>query len=207
MTDQISRRRCMGAILAGGRAARFGGRAKGLERIAGTRMIDRVARALRDSCDDVVLVANDEAASSWLPGVPVVRDRRPGTGALGGLHAALVHADDAILVLAWDAPFVPAGLLRALRDAGEFEDADAAVPLSDSAWGFEPLCAWYGPRCRPAIEGAMDAGSCAAGGWQSAVSTIRVDPSAWGDPGVLFFNVNTTDDLGRAQRLAPVPES
>ncbi|NUS97800.1 MAG: NTP transferase domain-containing protein, partial [Gemmatimonadaceae bacterium] len=36
-----------GAILAGGRASRLGGRAKGLEVVSGRRMVDRVHDALR----------------------------------------------------------------------------------------------------------------------------------------------------------------
>jgi molybdopterin-guanine dinucleotide biosynthesis protein A len=200
-------RRCTGAILAGGRATRFGGAAKGLEQVGGRRIIDRVADALREACDDLMLVANDDAAGSWLSGVRVVRDVRPGAGALGGIHAALSASDDAVLVLSWDAPNVPGGLLRALREAGEFDDADAAVPSSASPWGFEPLCAWYGPHCRAAVERALDAGENHAGGWQSGVATLRVDASPWGDPNWLFFNVNTAEDLVRAQYFLPVPHA
>jgi molybdopterin-guanine dinucleotide biosynthesis protein A len=200
------RRHCTGAILAGGRAARLGGRAKGLERVGGVRILDRVADALREACDEVLLVANDDAAAAWLPGVRIVRDVRPNAGALGGIHAALANAPDAILALSWDSPFVPGALLRALRDAGELDDADAAVPSSDSPWGFEPLCGWYGPRCRAAVERALDAGEREAGGWQAGVLTLRMDASAWGDPGWLFFNVNSADDLVHAQSLVPVPK-
>ena len=194
-------RRCTGAILAGGRATRFGGTAKGLERIGGERIIDRVADALREACDDVVLVANAGDAATWLPGVPVIGDLRTGVGALGGVHAALLQAADAVAVLSWDAPFVPGALMRALRAEGEAGDADAAMPSSDSPWGFEPLCAWYGPRCRAAIERQLDAGDRRAGGWQGAVRTVRVDAGPWGDPRILFFNVNTPEDLVRARLL------
>jgi len=200
-----ARRRCTGAILAGGRSTRFGGAAKGLERVLGERMIDRVARALGEACDDVILVANDARASTWLPGVPVVPDVRAGAGALGGIHAALVHAADAALVLSWDSPFVPGGLLRALRDAAELDDADAAVPASGSPWGFEPLCAWYGPRARAAIERRLDARDFRSGAWQDDVLTLRLDATPWGDPNWLFFNVNTVEDLVRAQHFLPLP--
>ena len=80
---------CTGVILAGGQATRFGGVPKGLARVHGERIIDRVAGALRESADDLLLVANDAAAASWLPGVRVECDLRPGLGSLGGLHSAL----------------------------------------------------------------------------------------------------------------------
>lgn len=195
--------RCTGAILAGGRAARFGGVAKGLERVGGVRIIDRVAGALAGHCDELIVVANDAGARAWLPGVRVIADRRPGAGALGGLHAALSEARDALLVLAWDAPFVPDGLMRALREAGERAGADAAVPLSDSPLGFEPLCAWYAAACRAAVERHLDAGDLRAGGWQDEVRTVRIDASPWGDPGEIFFNVNSSADLAAADSMAP----
>ncbi|MFM8780507.1 MAG: molybdenum cofactor guanylyltransferase, partial [Gemmatimonadota bacterium] len=83
---------CTGVILAGGGATRFGGRPKGLELVAGERIIDRVARALRMVTDDLLLVANAPDAARWLPGVRTVADVRLGEGALGGLHAALTCA-------------------------------------------------------------------------------------------------------------------
>jgi molybdopterin-guanine dinucleotide biosynthesis protein A len=189
---------CTGAIIAGGRATRFGGAAKGLESVGGVRIIDRVASALRESCDDLIIVANDTSASAWIPGVRVAADAREGAGPLGGIHAALAGERGAALVLAWDSPFVPGALLRALRTAGERAGADAAVPVSHSLWGFEPLCAWYSARCLPAIERRIEAGDLRASGWQDDVTTIRVDASPWGDPDEIFFSVNSSSDLAMA---------
>lgn len=93
---------CTGVILAGGGATRFGGRPKGLELVAGERIIDRVARALRMVTDDLLLVANAPDAARWLPGVRTVADVRPGEGALGGLHAALTCAADDVRVATVD---------------------------------------------------------------------------------------------------------
>jgi molybdopterin-guanine dinucleotide biosynthesis protein A len=194
---------CTGAIIAGGRATRFGGMAKGLERVGGVRIIDRVAAALGESCDEVIIVANEPAARGWIPGTRVVADVRPGAGALGGVHAALADAREAVLVLAWDSPFVPGGLMRALRDAGETAGADAAVPLSNSPLGFEPLCAWYRAACRATVERHLDSGDLRAGGWQDEVAAVRLDASPWGDPDEIFFNVNTAADLAMADSRIP----
>ena len=169
--------------------------------MGGTRIVDRARAALVEATDDLLLVANDDAAAAWLPGVALARDVRPGSGALSGLHTALAVAQGDVLVLPWDAPFVPPALLRALRDAGELADADAAVPTSASPWGFEPLCAWYTPACQSAIERHLDATDYRAGGWQRDVRTVHVDVSQWGDPAVLFLNVNTRADLVRAEQL------
>lgn len=194
---------CTGVILAGGAASRYGGLPKGLERVAGRRIIDRVAGALEAVTDALLLVANDPAADTWLPGVPVARDRVPNAGGLGGIHAALHAAHAPVLVVAWDMPFVPPGLLLRLRELGDF--ADVAVAESDSRRGVEPLCAFYAPGCLPAIERALAAGDRRVVGFHEFVRVARLpasDVAAFGDPGLIFMNVNTPDDLTRAEAHA-----
>jgi len=200
MTRSPVTARCTGALLAGGPATRYGGRPKGLERVDGVRIIDRVAAALRGAADDLVLVANDVAASTWLPGVRVVSDVRPGAGSLGGIHAAIVRTGTPVLVAAWDMPFVPPALLIALRTLGE-QGFDAAVPESNSPRGLEPLCAYYTPACVGAIEHHLDLGDRRVIAFYGDVHLARLDAAAvagFGDPARLFLNVNAPDDLIRA---------
>ena len=196
-------RRVTGVVLAGGLATRYDGRAKGLERVGGRRILDRVAAALADAADELLLVANDPAAGEWLPGVRVAADVRPRAGSLGGIHAALVHAGGPALVVAWDMPFVTAPLLRALRELGD--DADAVVPESDSKRGLEPLCAFYGPACVPAIERRLDAGDRRVIAFYDDVRLRRLDAAAvarFGDPALLFLNVNSPAELALAEAHA-----
>lgn len=201
---------CTGVILAGGGATRYGGLPKGLERVGGERIIDRVAKALRAVTDDLLLIANDPGAGDWLPGVRVAADARPGEGALGGLHAALTHADGDIVLVAWDMPFVSASLLGTLRARGEghgsHDEADAVLPESDgSRRGVEPLCAWYSARCLPAVTAALDAGDRRVIAFHDAVRTVRLgidDVRAFGDPARLFANVNSPGELAAAEAIA-----
>jgi molybdenum cofactor guanylyltransferase len=191
---------CTGVVLAGGAASRYGGLPKGLERVAGRRIIDRVADALREVTDDLLLVANDPGAESWLPGVPVQRDIVPNAGGLGGIHAALHAANQPVLIVAWDMPFVPAALLARLRELGD--GVDVAVPESGSRRGVEPLCAFYAPACLPAIERSLADGDRRVVGFHEHVRVARLpagEVSAFGDPELLFMNVNTPDDLTRAE--------
>ncbi|HUF28864.1 MAG TPA: molybdenum cofactor guanylyltransferase [Gemmatimonadaceae bacterium] len=194
---------CTGVILAGGQATRYGGAAKGLERVGGRRIVDRVADALSGCTSSLLVIANDPAADSWLPGVPCEGDIRPGAGGLGGIHAALVHAGTAVLVVAWDMPFVPPTLLESLRAAGE--TADAAAPESGSRRGIEPLCAYYAPSCLPAIERRLDAGDRRVIGFHEEITLVRLpaaEVARHGDPALLFLNVNSPDDLALAERHA-----
>lgn len=194
---------CTGVILAGGRASRYDGAPKGLEQVAGRRIIDRVADVLRETCDDLLLIANAPDASNWLAGVRTASDVRPDEGSLGGIHAALHHAGRSVLVMAWDMPFVPAGLLRHLRQLGE--GADVAIPESGSKRGVEPMCAWYAPACLKAIEARLEAGDRRVISFFDDVQVRRMSSetiAGFGDPEVLFMNVNTPEDLRLAEAHA-----
>ena len=192
-----------GVILAGGLSTRYGGLPKGLERVRGVRIIDRVRAALEPVVDDLLLIANDEQAAGWLPGVRCEGDVLRDVGSVAGIHAALAHAGTPVLVVAWDMPFVSDGLLRTIRDAGR--DADAAVPESDSRRGLEPLCAYYSPACTAAIERRITAGDRRVIAFYDDVRVARIPAevvSRFGDPALLFMNVNTPEERARAEAYA-----
>ena len=154
-----------------------------------------------------LLIANAPDAAQWLPGIAAYPDVLPGQGYLGGILTAVEHAAP-VLCVAWDMPFVPAGLLQEL--AGLLEAADAALPESDSRRGLEPLCAAYGAACGPAIRAAIARGDQRAVGFHEEIRLARLPRERvlqYGDPGVVFFNVNTPQDLTRAEALCRVPGS
>ena len=194
--------RCTGAILAGGRASRFGGAPKGLQQVGGRPIVERAAAALREASDALIVVANDVDLGGALPDARVVSDVVHGAGSLGGIHAALAHAGTAVLVVAWDMPFVPASLLRELRATGEAAGVDAVVPEGLGRHGLEPLCAWYAPACLPALVARLDAGERQAISFLSDLRVRRFELErvrAHGDPAIVFLNVNTPADLEAAE--------
>jgi molybdopterin-guanine dinucleotide biosynthesis protein A len=192
-----------GAILAGGGATRFGGKPKGLEQVGGERILDRLADQMRTALGaPPLLVANAPDAPSWRPDLRVVADVRPGLGSLGGIYTAVTEAPAPVVCVAWDMPFVSAALIRRLAE--RLGDCDAALPQSDGRRGVEPLCAGYGPACRDAIAASLDAGDLRAIGFHARIR-VGILPLAeverLGDPALLFFNVNTADDLAHADEL------
>ena len=192
-----------GVVLAGGRSTRYGGVPKGLELVNGRRIIDRVRDALEPVVNDLLLIANDPDGPTWLPGVRCESDVLRDVGSVAGIHAALVHARTPVLVVAWDMPFVPAGLLAALRDAGA--TADAAVAESDSRRGVEPLCAYYSRSCATAIERRVAAGDRRVVAFYDDVRVARVPAeqvARYGDPALLFMNVNTPEERVLAEAHA-----
>ena len=197
------RARCTGVILAGGASTRFGGHAKGLEIVGGRTIVDHVARALGPVTDDLLLVANAPDARLWLPNVRVERDVRSERGSLVGVHSALSHANSAVLLVAWDMPFVSTQLLNVLRREGEANDC-AVVP--ETSRGVEPLCAYYPDTALDVAARLLDAGEMRLGAFVDALPHVRrlgaPRLSAFGDSEKIFLNVNDRESLERARAIA-----
>lgn len=187
------------AILAGGRASRFGGRDKSALIVEGLSILDRQMAALTQVADDVMLVVGDQTPPPRAD-VRIVRDRVTASGPLGGLDAALAAArHDALVLLACDMPFVTARLLEHLLALTS--GADAVVPRTER--GYHPLCAAYTRACQPAIAVRLDRGQLRMVDFLADVR-VRVvggdELAALGDHHRLLANINTPaehEGLGR----------
>jgi molybdopterin-guanine dinucleotide biosynthesis protein A len=193
-----------GAIIAGGPASRLGGVAKPFLNVGGRTIAERQLALLRPALARVLVVANDPALWAAM-GVEVVPDRFAKVGPLGGIHAALAALGnddcDAVVCLAGDLPFVTPALIAALRDRAPSADAVAAR----TAGGIEPLCSRYARAVFPSVDARVRAGELAVhafleGGavdWIEGADLAALDPD-----GISFFNVNTPEDLRRAEEIA-----
>lgn len=188
--------RISAAILAGGRARRFGGADKAALVIDGRRILDRQLAALSPLTDDICIVANDPDRYAGCQ-TRVIADAIPGAGPLGGLYSALSAARyDPVLVLACDLPFVTGAALRGLADAYAPE-WDAVVPQSTR--GREPLCAVYARRCANAIRHRIERRELKLEDLLDALHVRELARGALDDEDWLFENVNTPHDYARAR--------
>jgi len=182
------------------------GAPKGLLEVGGRRILDRLVEAFHEALGALpLLIANAREAPTWRPDLRVVSDIRPGTGSLGGLYTAVLAAPAPVVCVAWDMPFVPPELIRML--AAGLDRADICIPASGGPRGLEPLCAAYGPACGPAMAKALDRGDLRAIAFHESVrvrvlSEDALTRVAGGDPDRLWFNINTTEDLLRADGMA-----
>lgn len=190
--------------MAGGRNVRYGG-LKAFAKVKGEPIVDRVVRALDLVCDDVVVIANDQAAYAAL-GLPIRSDETPNAGALGGLLTALRWSHerkcDGIVAVACDMPFVSARLLRRLIETAISAERDVVVPESGGRRGIEPLCAFYRNSCIPAIEHAIEREDYRMIAFHNDVHVGRLSleiVEEYGQPTTLFMNVNTPEDLVDAE--------
>ena len=129
MSDR-RRNRLLGAVLAGGRARRFGSD-KALALLNGKPLLAHAAEAIGRHAGSIVLCGRDH------PGFLCLVDRpAPDMGPLGGLNAALHHAReqgyDAVLSIACDMPVLPDSVAERLIGEG------AAVAEGQHLLGYWP---------------------------------------------------------------------
>jgi molybdopterin-guanine dinucleotide biosynthesis protein A len=173
---------------------------KGLLLIGGRRLIAVVLDAIRPLFSETIVVANDPAAYGGL-GVPVVPDRVPDRGPLGGIHAALCSIGSPYtFCVACDMPFVNPSVVAHL--CALTPGYDAVVPRSDA--GYEPLHAIYGRSCLSHVERMVREDCLRVDELFSGVRVRLVDAAELRplDPCLRsFLNVNTPEELEAARRL------
>ena len=190
-------------VLCGGSSRRFGGE-KALALVGGRRVIDRVIGVVAPLTGRVIVVTTAGIAGLGLPaGVEVVADGFPGTGPLGGICTGLRHtASGLALVVGGDLPFLAPGLLRFLLDLAGGHDAVA--PRRADGY-VQPLHAVYARACSPRLEEQLNGGERAVWRVLAGLRTRYVEPGECLplDPdGISLFNLNTPEDLERANRIA-----
>jgi molybdenum cofactor guanylyltransferase len=183
-----------GAILAGGAARRLGGLQKSHLRIGGRTVLDRQLAAFEAVGVPVALVVDRADRLDEAP-CPILVDRWPGAGPLGGLATALtIGGAERFLAFACDLPFItPAFLALLMQRLG---DHDAAVPRDDDRW--HPLAAAYACRVGEVFAAAVSRGDRAIWRTLAALDVVALDRHALDavDPGGrLLVNLNTPGDI------------
>jgi len=189
--------RITGLILAGGRSTRMGGQDKARVTLAGQTLLAHAVTRLRPQVDDLAINSNRDPAGFAKFGLPVITDIEHGhPGPLAGLHAGLVHyPDNLILALAVDIPLIPADLVARLQKGlGERPCAYASDGLLHTLAilcrpGMTELVRDYIEQGGRRVDDFLDRYGCAV---------VFNRPQDRG----LFCNLNTPEDLARAERDA-----
>ena len=188
------------AVQAGGKSSRMG-EDKALIRLGGIPLIERVLTRIDGLADEILITSNRPETLAHL-NLRMAGDEVPGAGALHGLKTALSAArGEVVLILSCDTPFVSRELLEHLLDRAH--EADVIVPKHGDK--YEPLQAVYNrARCLPAVEAALVSGERRMVSFYPQVRVLPIEEHVLSklDPsGLSFFNVNTAEDLERAEQL------
>jgi molybdopterin-guanine dinucleotide biosynthesis protein A len=190
-----------GVIQAGGRSTRMGGEPKALLALGGRRIVERVLDVMRAVTERVLVVTNTPDLYAFL-GVPMVPDVFPEGGSLGGIYSGLRAAPgEAAFTVACDMPFLSAEVARLV--IGRAAEADVVAPRIGEQW--ETLHACYGKACLGPMERRLREGRLKITGFFDEVRVLAIpeaEVARLGDPGLVFMNVNTPEELERARALA-----
>lgn len=207
----------LGVILAGGLATRMGGGDKGLLEIGGAPLLQRVIDRIEPQVGGLALNANGEAARFARYRLPVLPDTIAGfpgplAGVLAGLDWAAEQGADSIVTVAADTPFFPCDLVPRLLLAAEEAPhllALACTPRSGdealkSGGGKKinrhPTFGLWPVSLRNDLRAALEGGLRKVVLWTDQHGAGEALFSA--EPFDPFFNVNTPEDLARAEALA-----
>lgn len=115
----------LGAVLAGGRSTRFG-TDKAMAELGGHTLLARAVVALGRFCDRVVIAGRTHGPAPCIPDWP-----GPGMGPLGGMAAALRHAEEegyaSVLTCGVDSVALPQTLLADLSPPPAFLETQPVI--------------------------------------------------------------------------------
>ncbi|MDU8943517.1 molybdenum cofactor guanylyltransferase MobA [Ovoidimarina sediminis] len=196
----------IGVILAGGLARRMGGGDKSLNILGDIPILDRVIERLRPQVDEILLNANGDPARFAGHGLPVIADPLPDypgplAGVLAGLDAAAERGASHIVTVAADTPFFPETLAQRLTAAAEAQATPIALAATpgDGRTIRHPTFGLWPVALRDDLRAALQDGTRKVVLWTdrhgAATALFPADPF---DP---FFNINTPEDLARAEAM------
>jgi molybdenum cofactor guanylyltransferase len=195
-----------GLILAGGQARRMGGGDKALISVSGRTILHRVLKRVAPSCIGMVINANGDPGRFSGSGLPVVADDVAGfAGPLAGILAGLDFIARQQPGVEWmasvpgDCPFLPRDLVSRLHEARQ--GANTPLACAQSGDWRHPVAGLWPVALREDLRRAVvDEGLRKIEIW---TGRHGVALASWSDKPVdPFFNVNTPEDLRKAQDLA-----
>ncbi len=196
----IARDQMTGLVLAGGRGSRMGGLDKGLQSFQGTTLARHAFARLAPQVGSMMINANRNLAIYRDFGVPVWPDDPADfAGPLAGILAGLAHCStDYLLTVPCDTPNFPLDLGARLAEGLVTVDADIAVAYSrdGEVQMPQPVFCLVKATLQGSLRDFIARGERKTAFWARTLANARVlfdQPAA-------FLNVNTLEELGRAER-------
>lgn len=188
-----------GIILAGGRSDRMG-QNKAFLSLGGRPLISIICDLFARLFPEVMIITNSPLEYLRLD-AHLVTDMYAGAGALGGIYSGLFFSSYPFsFVSACDMPFMREEAIQHLISLKE--GFDLVIPEREA--GVEPLHAIYSKGCLRPIKSQLDKNNLKIIDFFSQVRVRKVpaqELAGGGRDGVLFFNINTRQDLCWAEEL------
>ncbi|MBS8227387.1 molybdenum cofactor guanylyltransferase MobA [Vannielia litorea] len=192
----------MGVILAGGQARRMGGGDKGLLELGGVSLLGRVIQRLDPQVEAMCLNANGDPARFEAFGLPVVADPVEGfagplAGVLAGMRWAEAQGAEQVVSVAADTPFFPRDLVERLIAGGAASSPVLAAVREAGRVRRQPTFGLWPVALADDLEAALKGGVRKVVQWTDRHDGREV---VFGSSDA-FFNVNTPEDLAKAELM------
>jgi molybdopterin-guanine dinucleotide biosynthesis protein A len=195
----------LGVILAGGLATRMGGGDKGALPLGPSTLLGHVIARIGPQVAGIAVNANGDGSRFAHLGLPVIADSIDGfagplAGVLAGMDWAAEQGADVIVTAAADTPFFPDDLVAVLQMASAGMShplALAATPHPDRNKVRHPTFGLWPVALRDDLRAALTGGVRKVVQWSDGHDgrlAMFPDEDA-------FFNVNTPDDLAKAELM------
>lgn len=184
----------------------MGGTDKGLLTLGGDSLLDHVVARLAPQCGPMAINANGDPARFGRFGLPVLQDSVTGfpgplAGVLAGLDWAAGLGAEAIVTAAADTPFLPTSLVSRLEAARDITHPIALAASEDAEGRLQrhPTFGIWPVALREDLRAELLAGLRKIVLWtrKHGMAEVPFDHRPF-DP---FFNINTPEDLARAEDL------
>lgn len=185
----------IGVVLAGGRSSRFGGVDKSFIPLAGRPLVAHAIERLAPQVNVMAISSNSPPDKFAQFGLQVFPDIIQGAvGPFGGIHAALSRwPDNEVVTVAVDLPLLPCGWVERLRQN------NYGKPCAFLTTGnHHVLAIWWSPGLGPDIESFISGGGRSLKNWLQRHGQPVVVQA--GEDVDVMFNINTPDDLARAEQ-------
>jgi molybdopterin-guanine dinucleotide biosynthesis protein A len=195
----------VGVMLAGGQARRMGGADKAFLTLGGETLIARTISRATPQVDELLINAYGDPARFAGFGLPVIADSIGGfLGPLAGILTAFewMRANRPetrwLASFACDCPFFPRDMVERLIAKAQSENA--AVAMAASGGRHHPVFAVWSAAIPATFQNVLnDQGLRKMDDFVSLFANTQLGFAS--DPVDPFFNINTPDDLARAETL------
>ncbi len=189
-----------GIILAGGKGSRINKDKALITLPDGGTLIQKCIKALEKTVPDILIVANSREPYQDCD-ARLVEDLIKNKGPLGGIFTGLCYSTSHLnFVIGCDMPFPQPRLVELLLS--KCDDRDVVIP--EAGGEVEPLFAAYSKNCLPVIVDHLRNNDLKIRNILAELKVERVGEKEIDklDPRHLsFFNINTTEDLNKAEVL------
>ena len=185
-----------GLILAGGRARRMEGQDKGLIKLLGKPMIAYSIDALQTQLENIIINANRNQDHYRQYAEHVMADDISGYhGPLAGVATALKRIDTELLMtIPCDSPFLPCDLVSRL--AKPFINGNIDISVAHNGERIQPVFSLLRKSLSHSLDAYLASSERRIDRW---FEQHAVQPVDFSDVPDTFDNINTPDDLKRAE--------